>query len=218
MPKTTKIKNRKTKDMVITQAELSKLAHEGTKEAIARIEAYIKSEKDYDKRTYAQMALEECEFFYYQPNNEKEERDFTLCRLINEHKRCIDDLEAEAEKIRASLDKYELEQKVHKQVLARNKNKRDDWQYRYMDDFVASDKNQLAEITDDIAYKKAWVEAAKKMITSPRYKGGIPERHLSHFDFNDDSYEDDGSCDCCDDGCPACNSDGSEQNIKDIAF
>lgn len=218
MPKTTNARNLKTNNLVITQAELNKLAHEGTKEAIAKIEAYIKSEKDYDKRTYAQMALEECKYFYYQPNNEKEERDFMLCRLINEHKRHIDDLEAQIDKIRSSLDKFVLEQKVHEQVLARHKNKREDWKYRYMDDFVASDRKQLEEITNDIAYKKAWIDVAEKMIASPRYKGGIPERHLSHFNFNDDSYGDNGSCDCCDDGCLACDSDDSEQNIKDMAF
>jgi len=150
MPIIAKNKDAKIKNSALAEGELQKLAHEGTKEAIAKIEAYIKSEKDYGKRSYAELAMEECELFYYQPRNKKEEQDFTLCRLINEHERRIDDLNAKADRIGASLDKYRLEQKVHQRVLAGNKNKREDWQYRYMDDFAASNKNQLAEITDDI--------------------------------------------------------------------
>jgi hypothetical protein len=41
------------------------------------------------------------------------------------------------------LDKFYLEQKVHAKVLAGNKKKEKDWQYRYMDDFVCFDKNKM---------------------------------------------------------------------------
>jgi len=213
------IKEPKAKNPIITQIELNKLAHEGTKEAIAKIKAYIKSEKDCEKKAYAEMALEECEFLYYQPRNEKEEQDFELCRLINKYKRHIDDLEVETDIIREGLARFKLEQDVHKQVLARNKNRKEAWQYHCMDDFVASDKNRLMEIMDDIAYKKAWVEAAEKMIFSARYKGGMPKRQLSHFCFGDNRYVDDGGCDCCADGsCPDCQEDYDMGDIKDMPY
>lgn len=218
MPKITKDKDAKIKNFSLTEGELQMLAHRGTKEAIAKIEDYIKSEKNQDKRAYAELALEECELFYYQPMNEKEEQDFTLCRLINENERRIGDLNIKADRIRGSLDKFKLEQKVHKQVLAGNKSKREAWQYHYMDDFMSPEKNQLLEITDDIAYKKAWIEAAKKMITSVRYKDGIPERHLSHYCFDDDQSADDGGCDCGDDACAFCGSDEIAPEIKDVPF
>jgi len=214
MSKTTKSNKAISSDLLITQSELNKLAHEGTKEAIAKIKSYIEVEKDYNKKAYAEMALEECELFYYQPQNEKEERDFTLCRIINEYKAKIDDLETEIDKIKAYLEKFELEQTVHIQVLVENKKKKEDWKYYCSEDFVCGERTRLAEIVDDLEYKKAWIESAKKMIVSKRYIDGIPERHLSHFDFND-LYDDDGSCDCCDDGtCPDCGS----SHIENVPF
>jgi len=68
-----------------------------------------------------------------------------------------------------------------------------------------------------IAYEKAWVETARKMIASPRYRDGISERHLGHFDF-DDNPSDDGGCDCDEDGCPICGSDDMAPDIKDTPF
>ena len=35
--------------------------------------------KSPEKKDYAEMALEECELFYYSPANEKEEEEFLLC-------------------------------------------------------------------------------------------------------------------------------------------
>ena len=78
----------------LSQDELQKLAHEGTKEAMEKIEKYIKTEKDFEKGEYAKMALEECEMFYYQPKNEKEEEEFMLCEMIRRREENIDDMMA----------------------------------------------------------------------------------------------------------------------------
>ena len=56
---------------VPTESELQGLAHAGTKEAIEKIEKYLQVEGDAEKRAYAELALEECELFYYQSRNEK---------------------------------------------------------------------------------------------------------------------------------------------------
>lgn len=77
MTKTKKIS--KTKNLVLTEAELQELAHSSTKEAIVKIEKYMKSEKEAGKKAMAEMYLEECEFFYYRASNEKEEQAFMLC-------------------------------------------------------------------------------------------------------------------------------------------
>lgn len=198
MTKTKKIS--KTKNLVLTDAELQELAHSSTKEAITKIEKYMKSEKDPEKKAMAEMYLEECEFFYYQASNEKEEQAFMLCVLINIHEKKISKIEMEIARVTQRIEKFELEKAVHEKVLAKHKNKINDWQYRYMDDFVICDHNQLKDLRDDLSYEKAWIEAAKKMITIAKYKNGIPERHLSHFDFG---FEDDGCGDNC--GCGCCN-------------
>lgn len=49
----------------LSESDLQKLAHEGTKEAIEKIEKYIKLEKDLEKRSYAEMALGEAEKFCF---------------------------------------------------------------------------------------------------------------------------------------------------------
>lgn len=185
-------------------AELQKLAHAGTKEAVEKIEKYIKAAKDPEKKAYAEMVLEECEMFYYQPTNEKEEQEFLLCELIRERERHIDDLMIKTEEIKLDLEKSALEGKVHEKVLATHKNKQEEWKYNWMEDFDFTEKDDLQKIEDEIAYKEAWMAEAKKMITTPRYKN-MPARYLEHFDFNfDDKFrEDDNECCDCDDGCDA---------------
>ena len=102
----------KAKNLVLTEAELQALAHSASKEAIAKIEKYWKTEKDPEKRAYAEMALEECEFFYYQPNNEKEEKEFRLWFLINDRKKKILKIEMEIGGINSRLDKFALEKSL----------------------------------------------------------------------------------------------------------
>ncbi|MDO8260553.1 MAG: hypothetical protein Q7T50_03610 [Candidatus Magasanikbacteria bacterium] len=199
MPKNTKII--KVKNFALTEAELKKLAHSATKEAIAKIEKYMKSEKDLEKKAMAEMYLEECEFFYYQPTNNKEEQAFTLCVLINDREKKLSTMEMEISKIESKLEIFELEQAVHAKVLAKHKNKVNDWQYRYTDDFMVFEHNKLEELKDNLVYEKAWIEAAKKMISISKYKNCIPDRHLSHFDFAFNDRDNDDKCDCCNDDC-----------------
>ena len=195
--------SKKTKKEVVvvkelSQSELQKLAHSGTKEAIEKIEKYIKIEKDYDKRAYAEMALEECEMFFYQPKNEKEDEEFTLSELIRRKERYIDDQTMKMCDIKERIEKLMLEKKVHEKVLAKHKNKKEEWKYNWMQDFVSMEENKLQEIEDGLGYDEAWVAEAKKMITTARYKN-MPARHLEHFDFNfgEDSFDDEkDDCDC----------------------
>lgn len=196
--------NKNTLAAEVAPNDLQKLAHAGTKEAIEKIEKFIKTVKDPEKKAYAEMALEECEMFYYQPTNEKEEDEFLLLELIRERERRIDDLMMKVEEIKLDLEKSALERKVHEKVLATHKNKREEWKYNWMEDFVFAEKNDLQKIKDEMAYKQTWIEEAKKMITIARYKN-MPARYLEHFDFNFDDkfHEDNNECCDCDDGCDA---------------
>lgn len=205
MTKTNTIKKNAVAVKEFSQGELQKLAHAGTKEAMTKIENYIKAEKDYEKRSYAELALEECEFMYYQPRNEKEEEDFLLCELVRRREDGIDNMTAEIEKLMAKLERSSLEGKVHEKVLAKHKNKKDEWQYNWMTDFVCFEKNKLAELKAQIEYDEAWVTEAKKMITTERYKK-MSSNFLMHLNFEEDAMDDDEDCfDCdycdCDDDC-----------------
>lgn len=190
----------------LTSSELQKLAQSGTKEAIAKIEKYIKAEKDIDKRNYAEMMLEECEFVYYEPTNEKEDDEFMLCALITMREQNLDNLFVREDAIKMRLAKLALEKKVHDKVLSKNKSKQDAWQYNWMQDFVMMEEGDLQAVGDEIAYEEAWIAEARKMITTKRYKT-IPAHYLEHFDFDFDRdleedeevYDDYATCSNCGD-------------------
>ncbi|MBU4217182.1 hypothetical protein L6270_05135 [Candidatus Parcubacteria bacterium] len=198
--KKTKVNNKKVaakKGTVIKDlapGELQKLANAGTKEAIAKIEQYLKIEQDEEKRAYAEMALEECEFIYYQPNSEKEDQEFMLCELIRRRKIDLEDLMMEAGAVQMKLDKLMLEKKVHDKIIAKHKDKKEVWQYNYIPDFLLTEKDALQQLEDMIGYEEEWIAEAKKMITAPRYKN-IPDHHLAHFAFEFDEALDEGEDD-----------------------
>lgn len=148
-------------EKTLTEIELNKLAHAGTKEAINKIERYIKIEKDVEKKAYAEMALEECEFLYYQPTNGKEEEEFFLCELIHHKQEQIDDMYVQIENLQEEIDRFHLEQKVHARVLAHNKTE-NDWQYRYPDDYILGEQNRLTVLKNDLKYAECWIAEAKK--------------------------------------------------------
>jgi len=192
----------------LAQSELQKLAHAGTKEAMVKLEKYIGMENDAEKKALAQMALEECEFIYYEPRSEKEDDDFMLCELIRRRERGIDEMFMKIDGLKAILEKSALEGRVHEKVLAKHKNKREEWQYNWMPDFVTAEMNALREIEESIAYDEAWVAEAKKMITTARYKN-IPARYLESLQFDCDAevFDEDDECFDCEGDCDSCDED-----------
>jgi len=177
----------------LSEAELDKLVESGTKEAQAIIRQYLKSEKDEEKRELAQRALEACEAQGFEPHNDKEEKEFILCKLICMREKKIVELEEEADQSLLELDKLGLEKKVHAQVMAKHKDKQGVWGSYWVEESRQLESNNLKAIEDELAYETAWVAAAKRMITTPRYKGGIEARHFEHYDFLFDEEVED----CC---------------------
>jgi hypothetical protein len=194
----------------LSEAELDKLVESGTKEAQAAIKQYLKSEKDEEKREMAQRALAACEAQYYEPQTEKEEQEFILCKLISMREREIGELEEEAAQSELELDKLKLEKKVHEQVMAKHKDKQTSWADHWSEESRQIELGNLKAIEDEIEYETAWVAAAKRMITVARYKGGIDARHFEHYDFLFDEEVEDccgGECEhdhCDDDSCVTC--------------
>jgi hypothetical protein len=191
----------KKKTNIVSAEEIQALAQVGSKDAIAKIEAFLKKEKDEDNLFLAEMALEECENIYYAPNNEKEEQEFFLSWLIMKKEERIEEIEERIESLTYALEKFALEQKVHARVLSKHKEKKEDWKYFCMEEVMMPEKNELEELSEDLEYLHAWVEEARKMITTKRYKTGIPTRHLAHFDYEDPLEEGECVCDYCGEPC-----------------
>ncbi|NTU99026.1 hypothetical protein HGA64_03410 [Candidatus Falkowbacteria bacterium] len=191
MPKNTK-NAKSTKPL--TEAELDKLVGLGTKEAQNKIKQFIKNEKDPAKRDLAERALTACEARGFEPKNAKEEQDFILCELIATREQEVAKLEAKTEQVRLELEKLALEKKVHDRLMSKNKDRQEDWGCSCIDDLLEDETGKLDELEGDIEYDKAWIDEAKKMITTARYKGGIPAQYMDQYDFG---FDDDCDDDCC---------------------
>src|SRR3989339_384563 len=85
--------------------KLCNLEHAGTKEAVEKLRKLLQEAKTAEERDYARMALEECEYFYYSPDNPQEESDFRLARLLREHDEKFFDWDDKAEAAREELER-----------------------------------------------------------------------------------------------------------------
>jgi len=219
-----KSKSKKTKKVVAVNndkkgqqsiiAWLTSLAHEGTEEAIKKIEEFLKTEKDKNLIGFAKCALDEAQFFCYSPNNELEEEDFELAKMIFQKEDRIFDLEMKLGKLQEELMKEVIEKKVWEKVMKNNhKGKTKDWEYYYSPDFYCSEHNRLAEIQDSINYDSAWVEEARKLIKNKKFIN-IPKDFFNHIhsDYDGVNIWDDDGCGC-NDFYNNCNSD-DEMNFE----
>ncbi len=193
------------------KSQLQKWAHEGTKESIAKIQGLQLKTMDKNLILYIQLAYEEACLFYYGPSNEKEEKEFTLARMINKREKQLLDMTCELNNLDDKLEKLKLNEEVHKRVMKNNKNHKD-WQYNFSPDFVGVIKNEKKELLDSLKYESEWVEEAKKMITTEKYKD-IPYAVFDfiHPDFDDDLDYDEDDEDYDETICPYCGNDNTEE-------
>lgn len=222
----------KTKKSVVKKSEVQDevmlLAHAGTKEAVAKLEKILATEKDEDKKLTAELALEECRMFYYEPRNEKEEGDYFLLKLIYDKNERLTRRYGKLAALECEVKFAEQEFRVKKAVLEKNpkatkeENEMELW---FVQDGLDSAQRDLKEIQDWIKDDENFIETAKKLITTERYKK-IPEDYMEHVHFDnevlDDSFdeEDDCCCDDCDccgkDSCPLPNGWDEEDDLDDV--
>lgn len=105
-----------------TFAELNSLAHAGTKEAIIKLRKFIASEKNEDLRGYAECALDEAEFFYYSPQNEKEEKEFRLAKIIWRRENNLFDRQAKLGAAKLELEELDLDREINQKVCRKLNN------------------------------------------------------------------------------------------------
>ena len=171
----------------ITLEELQKLAHLGTKEALEKLQSLSKQELPEEMRAYVHMALEECEFFYYEPTNESEEHDMNLALMIREREKAIERLETKLEAKKEKEALYDIDTAIHTQVLKKNPKKEKDWEY-FAPILLNGDAMDREIDIELLLYQKEWIQEAKKHIKHEKYKN-MSANYLDSWDLPDDDDE-----------------------------
>jgi len=216
--KKAKIKAKITKK-IKNQDSIMSLAHAGTKEAVAKIKAYIAKEKDENKKAMAELALDECQLFYYEPTNEKEEGDYYLLKLISRKENRLTDRYVQLFGLECEVKFVEQELRVVKAISEKVKKKdkeAEDIGVWVAQDSLTTTEQRLKELQDWIKEDEVFIETARGLITTERYKN-IPKDFIDHIHFdneclNKDFEEDEYCCDdcnerdCCCEDCGYCGS------------
>lgn len=169
--------------------QLNQWAHAGTQEALENLAKFIQNEKNESLRDYAECARDEAEFMYYSPQNEQEERDFLLARLIWRRQEKFWELEGKADTARLELKELNLDRQAHQKLMQKlkDKNKKKEWQYNFSEDYYFMVKQRLEEIEEEISYKAAWLEQARKLIKTKKYQ--VPPVHIfEHIHFDGEGF------------------------------
>jgi hypothetical protein len=174
--------------------KIGDLMHEGTPEAIAKIKKHIAEEKDSDARAYGQIALDECEFFYYSPNSPRENKEFNLLKMIQKKELRVLDLEIRRGGYAYLEEQLSMEAEITKKLVAKTKNKKQAKQWK--DDLLGIPEVQTwhrkkqEELKKEIDFLEAWVVEARRNITAEKYKN-IPSGALSDIHHDYEGWEDD---------------------------
>jgi hypothetical protein len=165
---------------------LNDWAHAGTAQSIENLKNFIKNEDNKELRAHARLALGEAQYFYYDADNQNEEKQLLLAKMIREEESALFNLVGRQDAAEHELKRLALDKKVYAQILKNkkyDKNKQEDWEYRFSEDYQTVVKHKLWDIENDINYKISWIEEANKLITVERYKNISPEVCESiHFD------------------------------------
>lgn len=182
-------------------SQLIAWAHEASDESRCKLQEFIDDEKQSDEmRRMAEIAQGEAEFMRYQPTNENEEQEYNLCELINKHENRLDDLFLKQEETMHWLMQMELDKKIHEQVMLQpmaDDAQKHNWDTNVSETAMAMEQNDLDKLQLEIGYEEAWLEEAKKLITSKKYQNLPP----GYFDKEIDEMDDD-ECEC--DHCQYC--------------
>jgi|GEM_PF-3219334 len=124
----------------------------------------------------------------YEPANEGDEKDLLLAKLIKEREDgVLSRLENQIGGMEFELKKLDLRGEVFKKLLQNSsKANQEEWKYNFSEDYYSDIRHRLAEIKGDIAYEKAWIEQAKKMIKNKKYLN-LPSDFFAshHYDYED---------------------------------
>ncbi len=192
------------------------LSHVGTKEAIAELEVIVAKEKNEDIRQQAQLALEECQFFYYSPETPEEEKEFLLLKLIDKREEELFEEEMELDRFLFQEEEKDISAEITKKLIEKTKDKKQKEVYQEflmeIPDVLTLEGKRKEEMEKSIMFLEAWLEEAYEHITIEKYKNIPPEvlfQMRSGYEDEEDNCCDeeveegslDGCCGGCDDDC-----------------
>jgi hypothetical protein len=209
MPKKKPSKKIQAVEKISAYDRLMTLAHAGTKEAVAKLEAGIKAEVDEEKKEMLKLALEECQYFYCQPRNKKEEDDFHLLELIKRKDQRLMNEYRRQTALQSRVAFAEQELRVAKEIFKKfpTRGEFPDVGVWVAQDMLTMAKQDLEEAERNIEDGELFIETAKSLITTERYKN-MPVGFMDSVHFDDEGeddsfdnfeeYEEDDCC-CCED-------------------
>lgn len=116
---------------------------------------------------------------HYTPQNEREEKELLLAKMIKDKEDRLDNLMAKADNAKFEIEKLDIDREVYKKIVAKNKN----YEYWFSEDYYTTVKNKLAGLEEDIAYETLWIKEAEKLFKTEKYKN-IPADFFYHFHFD----------------------------------
>ena len=195
------------------ETQLQKWAHEGTKEALDKLNDFIDKKENKDLRWYAKMSRDECELCYYDPRNDQEEKDLLLARMAANNEETIFDLVEKIDGAKYELKRLDVEEKVHQSVMKKfSAKKREEWKHNSNEDQRQLVECRLHDLEEGLDYYQALAKEARAMIRTKKYQI-ISARTLSHIHDQDaevNFWGDEKLHDC---GC-----DGGDIDFEDIPF
>lgn len=205
MPKSKKSEQKPSvAEYVSTDGSIMDWAHEGTKEAVEKLERFIQETHDDDARSMAEIALDEAQFNYLSSNNAQEERDLDLAFLIVDKEERMFDLQEKQEAAEREIASLEMEKEVHDALISHaNKARKEAWKYNFSEDYLMIVKGRRDELRDETLYLDAWIAQARKLIKTEKYKnlppGALDGWHnfLDGVSFWDDDDDEDDVCPHC---------------------
>jgi len=172
--------------------DIMSLAHAGTKEAVAKLEKLVISERDQDKKEFLKTALEECRQIYFEPKNKKEEEEFILLKIINQKEvRWLREqmkVQGLQEEVRFAKAEMKVQERILKEVSKKEKEMAEIACFAGHDILVWQE-DRLAEAEKNLSDIKTWIETAEKMIKTPRYQN-LPYDFMESVHFDNEGLED----------------------------
>jgi len=156
------------------------LVHLPTEEAKKLLEEFKHSERAAEVE-WLEVAIEENQFHYLMPENEQEERDFLILKMIGEKDGMIVDLMGECQRHKYRIDKYEIESEALQHLLSENPDLEID--ISVLLDLIVIEKNNLEEKEKEIEKIEKIRTRLKDMIKTERLKNLSP-MDIKNFHFD----------------------------------
>ncbi|MCD6205062.1 MAG: hypothetical protein J7L22_05315 [Candidatus Marinimicrobia bacterium] len=156
------------------------LVHLPTEEAKKLLEEFKHSERAAEVE-WLEVAIEENQFHYLMPENEQEERDFLILKMIGEKDGMIVDLMGECQRHKYRIDKYEIESEALQHLLSENPDLEID--ISVLHDLIVIEKNNLEEKEKEIEKIEKIRTRLKDMIKTERLKNLSP-MDIKNFHFD----------------------------------